>query len=65
MEVKASLAIYPISNKNPENDVDEVGSFDDTDPGLPDKNKNIPDEIIIAIIEGKEREKIINWGYIT
>ena len=49
MEVKASQAMYPTSNKNPENDVFEVGSFDDTEPGLPDKNKNIPIEIIIAV----------------
>ena len=41
--------MYPTSNKNPENDVLEVGSFDDTEPGLPDKNKNIPVEIIIAV----------------
>ena len=41
--------MYPTSNKNPENDVLELGSFDDTDPGLPDKNKNIPIEIIIAV----------------
>ena len=41
--------MYPTSNKNPENDVLELGSFDDTDPGLPDKNKNIPVEIIIAV----------------
>ena len=48
MEVKESQAMYPTSNKNPEKDVLVVGSFDDTDPGLPDKNKNIPVEIIIA-----------------
>ena len=62
LEVKASLAMYPTSNKNPENDVLELGSFDDTDPGLPDKNKNIPIEIIIAIKTKKAiKMQLVQW----